>query len=48
MTSRIITCTKGWVMKMFSEVGITGKRLGLVGKITSLIMDVLDMEVPLT
>ena len=48
MTSRIIAYTKGWVMKTFQEVGTTGKRLGFMGQITSIIMDVLDMEVPLT
>ena len=48
MTSRIIVCTKGWMTKMFNEVGTTGKRLGLVGKITNIIMGVLEMEVPLT
>lgn len=35
-------------MKTFNEVGTAGKRLDFVGKITSIIMDVLDMELPLT
>lgn len=47
LTSRIPASTNSWVMKLFSETGTPGRRLGLLGKIT-FDHGYVGYEVPLT